>query len=255
MTYFQLITRSNIFYFSSLVWHHWHETLIDSIDNVPTSVLSSLDKALIIKVNDVETKRWQDVRVETLNGIVKGDDNLTLTVLKDNGAIENIDIPIEQSVLKKKGDIIKNIGFMPSRPDFGTTLGDVQENSAASLAGLQVGDKIISINDDPVDKWSDYVKIVQSNPNSILRLEVERNTELLAIILVPSEIKIDNQIIGFAGISPSQNALDKYRINVKYPLIESINKSIRLTVDYTILTLKMIFKLFSGQANVKYMAH
>ena len=225
--------------------------LIDSIENVPTSVLSSLDKALIVKVNDVDTKRWQDVRVETLNGIVKGDDNLTLTVLKDNGAIENIDIPIEQSVLKKKGDIIKNIGFVPSRPDFGTTLGDVQENSAASLAGLQVGDKIISINDDPVDKWSDYVKIVQSNPNSILRLEVERNTELLAIILVPSEKKIDNQIIGFAGISPSQNALDKYRINVKYPLIESINKSIRLTVDYTLLTFKMIFKLFSGQANVE----
>ena len=225
--------------------------LIDSIENVPTSVLSSLDKALIVKVNDVDTKRWQDVRVETLNGIVKGDDNLTLTVLKDNGAIENIDIPIEQSVLKKKGDIIKNIGFVPSRPDFGTTLGDVQENSPASLAGLQIGDKIISINDDPVDKWSDYVKIVQSNPNSILRLEVERDSELLAIILVPSEIKIDNQIIGFAGISPSQNALDKYRINVKYPLIESINKSIRLTVDYTILTFKMIFKLFSGQANVE----
>ncbi len=225
--------------------------LIDSIDDVPTAVLSSQDKALIIKVNDVDTKRWQDVRVETLNGIVKGDDNLILTVLKDNGVIENIDIPIEQSVLKKKGDIIKNIGFVPSRPDFGTILGDVQENSAASLAGLQVGDKIISINDDPVYKWSDYVKIVQSNPNNILRLEVERNTELLGIILVPSEMKIDNQIIGFAGISPSQNALDKYRINVKYPLVESINKSITLTVDYTLLTFKMIFKLFSGQANVE----
>ena len=225
--------------------------LIDSIDDVPTAVLSSQDKALIIKVNDVDTKRWQDVRVETLNVIVKGDDNLILTVLKDNGVIENIDIPIEQSVLKKKGDIIKNIGFVPSRPDFGTILGDVQENSAASLAGLQVGDKIISINDDPVYKWSDYVKIVQSNPNNILRLEVERNTELLGIILVPSEMKIDNQIIGFAGISPSQNALDKYRINVKYPLVESINKSITLTVDYTLLTFKMIFKLFSGQANVE----
>ena len=37
--------------------------LIDSIDDVPTTVLSSQDKALIIKVNDVDTKRWQDVRV------------------------------------------------------------------------------------------------------------------------------------------------------------------------------------------------
>ena len=93
--------------------------------------------------------------------------------------------------------------------------------------------------------------IVQKNPNNILRLNVERNQKLLDIILVPSEMKIDNKIVGFAGISPARGALEKYRIKVKYPLIESIDKSINLTIDYTLLTFKMIYKLFSGQANVE----
>ena len=225
--------------------------LIESIDGVPEKILSYKDNALITKINDIDTKRWQDVRVETLNVIVRGDEQLTLTILKDDGEIENIKLPIEQSVLKRKGDIIKNIGFVPSRPDFGTTIGSVQENSPASLAGLQTGDTIITINDQAVSKWSDYVNIVQKNPNNILRLNVERDKKSRDLILVPSEMKIDDQILGFAGISPSRDALDKYRINVKYPLIESINKSINLTIDYTLLTFKMIFKLFSGQANVE----
>ncbi len=225
--------------------------LIESIDGVSEKILSSKDNALITKINDIDTKRWQDVRVETLNVIVRGDEQLTLTILKDDGEIENIRLPIEQSVLKRKGDIIKNIGFVPSRPDFGTTIGNVQENSPASLAGLQTGDTIITINDQTVSKWSDYVNIVQKNPNNILRLNVERDKKSRDLILVPSEMKIDDQILGFAGISPSRDALEKYRINVKYPLIESINKSINLTIDYTLLTFKMIFKLFSGQANVE----
>ena len=225
--------------------------LIESIDGVSEKILSHQDNALITKINDIDTKRWQDVRVETLNVIVRGDEQLTLTILKDDGEIENIKLPIEQSVLKRKGDIIKNIGFVPSRPDFGTTIGSVQENSPASLAGLQTGDRIITINDQTVSKWSDYVNIVQKNPNNILRLNIERDKKSRDLILVPSEMKIDDQILGFAGISPSRDALDKYRINVKYPLIESINKSINLTIDYTLLTFKMIFKLFSGQANVE----
>ncbi len=225
--------------------------LIESIDGVPEKILSYKDNALITKINDIDTKRWQDVRVETLNVIVRGDEQLTLTILKDDGEIQNIKLPIEQSVLKRKGDIIKNIGFVPSRPDFGTTIGNVQENSPAALAGLQAGDRIITINDQSVSKWSDYVNIVQKNPNNILRLNVERDKKSIDLILVPSEMKINDSVVGFAGISPSQGALEKYRINVKYPLIESINKSINLTIDYTLLTFKMIFKLFSGQANVE----
>ena len=225
--------------------------LIESIDGVSDTVLSYQDNALITKVNDIDTKRWQDVRVETLNGIVRGDKQLRLTIINNYDEVRNIEIPIDQSVLKKKGDIIKNMGFVPSRPDFGTTLGGVQKNSPASLAGLQIGDKIISINDQTVFKWSEYVDIVQKNPNNILRLNVERNQKMLDIILVPSEMKIDNKIVGFAGISPARGALEKYRIKVKYPLIESIKKSIDLTIDYTLLTFKMIYKLFSGQANVE----
>ena len=68
--------------------------------------------------------------------------------------------------------------------------------------------------------------------------------------MVPSLKDINGQKIGFAGISPSRKNLDMYKVNVKYNFLDSVNKSVALTVDYTVLTLKMILKLFTGQANV-----
>ena len=61
---------------------------------------------------------------------------------------------------------------------------------------------------------------------------------------------INNKSVGYAGISPSTEALNDYRVKVQYPFFESVSKSFDLTVNYTILTFKMIFKLFSGQANM-----
>ena len=50
-------------------------------------------------------------------------------------------------------------------------------------------------------------------------------------------------------INSSRKILNDYRVLVKYNFIESINKSFGLTYDYTILTFKMIYELFTGQAN------
>ena len=55
--------------------------------------------------------------------------------------------------------------------------------------------------------------------------------------------------LGLQEYHPLEN-LDMYKVNVKYNFIDSINKSVALTIDYTVLTLKMIIKLFTGQANV-----
>jgi len=94
------------------------------------------------------------------------------------------------------------------------------------------------------------VSIIQNNPDNILRLKILRNERNVEIILVPSLKKLKDKNVGYAGISPDRSALNRYTVNVKYPLFDSINKSFKLTSDYTILTFQMIFKLFTGQANM-----
>ena len=203
----------------------------------------------IIEVNGIATQRWQDVRVEILNAVVnKTRLNVLVKDYKNN--ISAININYDDNILQEDGDIILNLGFNPKTPEIPSVIGTIKNNSPASLAGLHVGDQILSVNDKNIKNWDSLVTIIQNNPDNILKLKVNRFEKILDIILVPAMKASSDDKGGYAGISPDRNALNDFRVLVKYPFFESIYKSILLTYNYSILTFKMIFELFTGQANM-----
>ena len=203
----------------------------------------------IIEVNGIATQRWQDVRVEILNAVVnKTRLNVLVKDYKNN--ISAININYDDDILQEDGDIILNLGFNPKTPEIPSVIGTIENNSPASLAGLHVGDQILSVNDKNIKNWDSLVTIIQNNPDNILKLKVNRFEKILDIILVPAMKASSDDKGGYAGISPDRNALNDFRVLVKYPFFESIYKSILLTYNYSILTFKMIFELFTGQANM-----
>ena len=221
---------------------------ITSIDNYIISGSTLDDKYEIVRVNNTDTKRWQDVRVEILNSVVNSND-LNLTIRSESNNVQDLEIKYDKNILKMEGDIVENIGLNIKTPEIPAIIGLVEDNSPAFLAGLEVGDKVISINNLETKNWQSFTDILKGNPNNILRLEVLRDNNYLDITLVPSKKTIDNIDYGYAGISPDRNSLNDYRVLVKYPFLESIYKSFGLTYDYTVLTFKMIYELFTGQAN------
>ena len=246
---FNLILAVVFFTFVHFAGINGMKPYVESIDNTNLQV-SKNQKYEIIQINNTKTKRWQDVRVEILNTVVN-QESLDIHVRDDKNEILITKINYNSDLLKEEGDIINNIGINPKQPDFPTTIGHVENNSPASLAGLKVGDEILSINDENISYWSDLVATIQQNPNNILQLDVKRNQDIIDIILVPSTKNFQNKETGYAGISPDRDALSDYNILVKYPFFEAIHKSINLTYDYSVLTFQMIFELFTGQANVK----
>ncbi len=218
---------------------------ISSIDNY--NIASSMvdDKYEIIRVNNTDTKRWQDVRVEILNSVVNSN-NLNLTIRSESNYIQDLNIQYDKNILKMDGDIIENIGLNIKTPEIPAIIGTVEDNSPAFLAGLEVGDQVILINNLKVKNWEIFTNILRKNPNNILQLKVLRDNSYLDITLVPTVKTINNKDYGYAGISPDRNSLNDYRVLVKYPFMESIYKSFALTYDYTILTFKMIYELFTG---------
>ena len=223
--------------------------LINSINKIDHEIFSTSENLEIKKVNNASTKRWQDVRVEILNSIINNE-KISIHIMNERNEKYVASILYNPDILQEKGDILSNIGINPKTPDFPTKIGFVENNSPASLAGLTKNDVILSVNDQKVVAWSSYVSIIQNNPDNILRLQVLRDKRNIEIILVPSLKEINGKNIGYAGISPDRSVLSKYTVNVKYSLFDSIHKSFKLTADYTVLTFKMIFKLFTGQANM-----
>ena len=222
---------------------------VTSIEGYDLSQVKNNSFHEIIEVNNVETQRWQDVRVEVLNAVVNKT-KLNVLIKDRDSNIKNIEIDYDANILQKDGDVIINLGFHPKAPEIPSVIGNIENNSPASLAGLQVGDQVLSVNGKNINNWDSLVKNIQDNPDNILRLKVNRFEEKLDVILVPAVNITSENGKGYAGISADRNALNDFRILVKYPFFESIYKSILLTYNYSLLTLKMIFELFTGQANM-----
>ena len=222
---------------------------VTSIEGYDLSQVKNNPFHEIIEVNNIETQRWQDVRVEVLNAVVNKT-KLNVLIKDRDSNIKNIEIDYDANILQKDGDVIINLGFHPKAPEIPSVIGNIENNSPASLAGLQVGDQVLSVNGKNINNWDSLVKNIQDNPDNILRLKVNRFEEKLDVILVPAVNMTSENGKGYAGISADRNALNDFRILVKYPFFESIYKSILLTYNYSLLTLKMIFELFTGQANM-----
>ena len=59
----------------------------------------------------------------------------------------------------------------------GTTLGAVEPGSVAARAGLRPGDRIVSVEGDPVMEWSEFVQALSRAPEGSASVTVERGTE------------------------------------------------------------------------------
>ncbi|MCF6093800.1 RIP metalloprotease RseP [Microaerobacter geothermalis] len=80
------------------------------------------------------------------------------------------------------------VGLLNGVPSDKPFLGEVDEGGPAAIAGLQKGDRVISVNSVPVRSWSDFVEDVRRNPNKEITLIIERKGEQFRAIVKTSEI-------------------------------------------------------------------
>lgn len=86
--------------------------------------------------------------------------------------------------------------YRSSRP----VLGSVAADGAGARAGLQVGDRVVRVNDTAVDTWDAFDFAVMPKANRELTLVVERNGSFLDLTVTPAaEGKYE---IGTLGVGP-----------------------------------------------------
>ncbi|MFP4033996.1 MAG: RIP metalloprotease RseP [Desulfovermiculus sp.] len=74
-------------------------------------------------------------------------------------------------------------------------VGEIQEDTPAAEAGLQPGDRIVSVNGESIEYWSDLADIIQNNQGETLQLQVEREETLRRLNVVP-DIQTTKNIFG-----------------------------------------------------------
>ena len=103
--------------------------------------------------------------------------------------------------------------YMIGVETIGPVIGTVKENSPALEAGLQTGDKIISVNNNPIRFWSQLQKKVYHSPGEKLDFQIERlNKGIINLEIIPTTEEIknlfgDTEQVGLIGITPMANTI------------------------------------------------
>ncbi len=126
----------------------------------------------------------------------------------------------------------------------------VQEQSAASQAGILVGDKVLKINDIKVDDFDQLRQIVVRNGEKEMQLELQRGEEIVNINLAP-KMSVSKNIFGeeqktpLIGVGAGQFEYHKLGLGQSF-----LHANIE-TYNLGMAVAKAIGELITGQRSIK----
>jgi regulator of sigma E protease len=210
------------------------------------------NKDEILQVGKSEVASWNAFRIALIDqGLDGGQVDIKVRDADGYELTRSLQLG-ETRILEDDADIVTKLGFGMWQPSLPAEIGGVMEDGAASQAGLVKGDVIRSINATAVYEWSEIVEQVRENPNTLLTFTVDRDGQRVDIDVTPGSRKLGDEEVGYIGAY--QNIPDEIRdemiVELKYGIIESFPKAIVKTWDMSLLTLRVLWKMVTGEASL-----
>ena len=202
----------------------------------------------ILAVDGMKTPDWASINMALATKI--GNSEVVLTVTEFG---ENIEQTKKLNISgwdfdPEKQTAFAALGIKPMSGKVQMKISKIVDNSPAHKAGLQIGDIIHQSDsgDESEPDWSRFVKEVQKG--DVLALKIERNAQFFDLSLKP-ERNEDGK--WFVGIAPTFEPIaEKYRTELKYDMLEALQKGVEKTAQLAWLTIKVIGKLLTGDLSL-----
>lgn len=164
------------------------------------------------KVISVNGEAYEDLSIDINKYIMFREVN-NIKVEHPDGTIEDINLP------EDIGTQLFEAGDIPAlSPRYTFQLDSITPDSPAEKSGLLAGDKIKSINGQPITYYSDLTYQIKNNTANSLDIEVERDNEIKNLSIVQNEDKT-------IGIMSKPTDFNYINIrNRDYSLTESISR-------------------------------
>jgi regulator of sigma E protease len=141
--------------------------------------------------------------------------------------------------------------FMYGVPQMLPVVGKTTKDLPAAKAGLQVGDKIVSVNGQPMETWADFSKTVKAGDGSPVKLEIDRNSAHSTIVITPTRLDQKtiygtNATTWVIGVQPRGDEIAK-----RYGPIDAVKEACETTVEMTVQMVVGIASIFTGSTPVR----
>ncbi len=194
----------------------------------------------IIAVGDKPVLNWNSALMAMIDEM-SGSGSIPLTLEDWQGERRSvaIDVGEDSSRLTEPGVIFDGLGLSPGAPAF---VGSLVENGAAADAELEVGDRIVQVEDEVIFGFGDLVDVVGPRAGDRVRIDYVRD----------SRRQTTYAMLGSHAVNGEQRGLLGVGILIDDPgPIESIGLAVAKTWNTSKFTLQMLGRMITGRVSSK----
>ncbi len=207
---------------------------------------------VIVGVDSEQINSWQGVVMALLDKSL--DEKVVRVKVRDSTGLERermLDVHAVQHELKQ-GNMLDILGIQPQHPVVPAVIGGLEAGEAAEAAGLKVGDRIVSCDGQAIAGWEDWVDYVRGHAGQTIRVEVERGGERLLMEMQPRLVQGNGGEHGYVGaaVALPQEKDNELLAVTRYSPLAALGMAVVKTWDMSVLTLRMLWGMISGQVSV-----
>ena len=195
----------------------------------------------IVAVGETKTSSWQQALMAMFDNMVSdGRIPMTLEDLQGRQRQTVIQIGADSTRLTEPGLLFDGIGFKPGSPP--VVLDDPIENEAAAAAGMRKGDRVVSVDRQPILGFGDLVNAVTDRPGERVEIGAIREGRVERFSVVIGTREIEGNTSGFLGVRAMLDELGP---------VEAIPNAFQDTWSQTMFTLRMLGRMVTGDVSIK----
>ncbi len=207
-----------------------------------------------VAVNGKKVQTWSNVQMALLNASLQNNGIVHVQVMDKFANLQDKTLDLSDvALLQEEGDILKKLGLNMWMPDIEPIIAGVVEGGAAAQAGLKKGDILLQADGKAIKSWQDWVKLIRQSANKPLSILVERDGFQKELILKPGVKEVNGEKIGYIGAyqKHSKALLERFYTTEQYGVADSFVHAVDKTWNMSVLTIKLIGKLITGDATIK----
>jgi regulator of sigma E protease len=208
----------------------------------------------IVRVGDRNVDDVEELQIALIRRF-SGDGVVPLT-LRRAGSEKSVVLRVNEDrvALTEPGRLMPGLGFELATWSAKTVIQDVPPASAGGRAGLRPGDRVLSVDGQPVVNMMDFQSMVSSAPGRDISIEVERGGSRLRIVASVARVMEQGRAVGRLGVMLAEG-------NRSWPPgllamrrsgpVDAVVLGVVKTWDMSSLTVQMLWRIVTGQVSAK----
>ncbi len=219
----------------------------------PAAMVGVSEGVTVRAVNGKAIETWQELRWEVM-GRALDKEPLHLEVINLQREIGVYRIASDRFDLEElEKDPLRLLGLVLYRPRLPAVVGRVLPGSAAELAGFKDNDRVLAIDGKAIAEWSELSAAARAAAGLQLRFEIERDSRQIQLSATPMLSEEAGQKLGRLGLVAKEGKGELFEMTtiVSYGPLESISRALSQTWDTSILSLRMMGRMLTGELSWK----